>query len=181
MAVQQTSKIVFITGGARSGKSSFALSEAEKIAGQKLYVATAEALDDEMRERIEKHKRERGENWKAVEEPLYLDTVLNSLESDVSVVLIDCLTLWTSNIMIKHEHNLSALEELIDGFNDSIMTLKDQVSVFIVSNEVGMGIVPDNPMSRAFRDLAGKLNQRIASVSDEVYVVISGLPLKIKG
>lgn len=181
MVAQRASKVVFITGGARSGKSSFALNEAEKTTGHKVYIATAEALDDEMTERIEKHKRERGEEWRTVEEPLDLDRAVRSLEDHVAVVLIDCLTLWTSNMMIKYKNDRSAIDELIEVFIDSIMTLKDRTAVYIVSNEVGMGIVPDNPMSRAFRDLAGRLNQRVATASDEVYLVVSGIPLKIKG
>jgi adenosylcobinamide kinase/adenosylcobinamide-phosphate guanylyltransferase len=181
MAAQRASKVVFITGGARSGKSSFALKETERTEGHKVYIATAEALDDEMSARIEKHKRERSEEWQTIEEPYDLGKALGSIEDHVAVVLIDCLTLWTSNILIKYEHDPPVIEELIDGLIDSIMTLKDRIAVYIVSNEVGMGIVPDNPLSRTFRDLAGRLNQKVATFSDEVYLVMSGLPLKIKG
>ncbi|HCC69520.1 MAG TPA: bifunctional adenosylcobinamide kinase/adenosylcobinamide-phosphate guanylyltransferase [Nitrospiraceae bacterium] len=168
-------KIVFILGGARSGKSAFALKEASKISGKKAYIATAESLDEEMRQRIEEHKRKRGDDWVTYEEPLKIVDLVKKMKSEYNVILIDCLTLWLSNLMhnnldIRHE-----IENLV-----STLRITHHAS-YIVSNEVGMGIVPDNKMARDFRDLAGFLNQKIAEIADEVYLVTAGIPVKIKG
>jgi adenosylcobinamide kinase / adenosylcobinamide-phosphate guanylyltransferase len=167
-------KIIFITGGARSGKSSFAMAEASKINGKKAYIATAEALDEEMRQRIENHKRQRGNDWVTYEEPLKIAEVIKEIEGKYSVILIDCLTLWLSNLFM----NNKKIEREIESFCYSLSTV--HCPLFIVSNEVGMGIVPDNELSRKFRDMAGLLNQKIASTSDEVYMVVAGIPVKIK-
>ena len=196
-------KIIFITGGARSGKSSFALREAEKIEGGKLFVATAEALDGEMKERIQKHKDERGKDWQTVEEPLDIINILQGLDSRYNVVLIDCLTLWLSNMITGQENygasqlnksgsqrNKEDYEGIagpeIDKLTNALKELRRSDShlpsnIIIVSNEVGMSIVPDNKLARAFRDIAGSMNQKIAGISDEVYLVVSGIPVKIKG
>lgn len=168
-------KIVFITGGARSGKSSFAMAEASKINGKKAYIATAEALDEEMRQRIENHKRQRGNDWVTYEEPLKIAEVIKEIKGKYSVILIDCLTLWLSNIMHIDLNIKAEIEHLIS----SLVTCRFSL-VIIVSNEVGMGIVPDNELSRKFRDMAGLLNQKIAATSDEVYMVVAGIPVKIK-
>lgn len=167
-------KIVFITGGARSGKSSFAMAEASRINGKKAYIATAEALDEEMRQRIENHKRQRGNDWVTYEEPLKIAEVIKEIEGKYSAILIDCLTLWLSNLFM----NNKKIEREIESFCCSLSTV--HCPLFIVSNEVGMGIVPDNELSRKFRDMAGLLNQKIASTSDEVYMVMAGIPAKIK-
>ena len=167
-------KIVFITGGARSGKSSFAMAEASRINGKKAYIATAEALDEEMRQRIENHKRQRGNDWVTYEEPLKIAEVIKEIEGKYSVILIDCLTLWLSNLFMNNKKS----EREIESFCCSLSTV--HCPLFIVSNEVGMGIVPDNELSRKFRDMAGLLNQKIASTSDEVYMVVAGIPVKIK-
>lgn len=169
-------KIVLITGGARSGKSSFALREALKVRGKRAFIATAEATDSEMKERIERHKQDRGNGWITYEEPLKIAEILRDRERDHRVLVIDCLTLWLANVMqspldadTEIDHLVSSLKGMSEG------------RVFIVSNEVGMGIVPENELARRFRDLAGRLNQRIAAASDEVYVTFSGIPVKIKG
>ncbi len=167
-------KIIFIIGGARSGKSSFAMNEASKIKGQKAYIATAEALDDEMRERIERHKKGRGDEWDTYEEPIKIAAVLSEIKNRYTVVVLDCLTLWLSNIM----RNRLEIENEINTFVNS---LEDSpCHVFIVSNEVGMGIVSDNELARKFRDWAGFLNQKVAETADEVYLVTAGVPVKIK-
>jgi adenosylcobinamide kinase / adenosylcobinamide-phosphate guanylyltransferase len=173
-------KITFITGGARSGKSSFALKEAPPISGQKAYLATAETLDDEMKERVKRHKKERGEDWDTYEEPLRIADALSDLKSRYSVVIIDCLTIWLSNLIC---NNLDCYKEIADFINVLRNSkLKTQNSkLFLVSNEVGMGIVPDNELARRFRDLAGQLNQKVAEIADEVYLVTAGIPMKIKG
>lgn len=189
-------RVIFITGGARSGKSSFALKMATELPGRKVYIATAEPLDDEMRERIKRHKEERGGEWLTIEEPLKISGLLRELKCNIStpdfairqgrydVILLDCLTLWLSNLMLANK----VLSEEIDDF---ITSLKDFIDpsvlgaqslvLFIVSNEVGMGIVPENEVARRFRDMAGLLNQKVAEIADEVYLVVSGIPLKIKG
>ena len=169
--------IVFITGGARSGKSSFALKEASKVPGRKAFIATAEPLDEEMRRRIKMHKKARGPEWETFEEPRELASLIKRLKGRYRALVIDCLTLWLSNIMRKQTETLikKDLEELIG-------TVRKTGSVlYIVSNEVGMGIVPANASARRFRDLAGIMNRKVADIADEVYMVVSGIPMKIKG
>jgi len=168
-------KIIFITGGARSGKSFLAMSEASKFKGKKAYIATAEVLDSEMRERIEQHKKQRGNDWDTYEEPIKIEKVIEKIGGSYSVIVLDCLTLWLSNVML----NSFDLEKEIDSFCRSLFTV--HCPLFIVSNEVGMGIVPENEIARKFRDMSGRLNQRVAEVADEVYMVVAGIPVKIKG
>lgn len=169
-------KIVFILGGARSGKSTFALQEASAIEGKKAFIATAEAFDDEMRSRIEKHKEERGADWITHEEPLSISTLFQNIRNSYPVVLIDCLTLWVSNIM----H--AGLD-----FNDEAARLVDTISqehpalVYIVSNEVGMGLVPETELGREYRDNIGLLNRKVAEAATDVYFMAAGMPMKIKG
>jgi adenosylcobinamide kinase/adenosylcobinamide-phosphate guanylyltransferase len=193
------SKIIFVTGGARSGKSSFALNEALKIEGRKAYIATAEALDDEMKKRIEKHRKERGSDWDTYEEPLKVSAVLSKINNKYKAIVLDCLTLWLSNILLRQQNaddsrlrrpaeaGRQTIEKNIKKFVDELMSFKNSSHVtrhasrlFIVSNEVGMGIVPDNELARKFRDLAGSLNQKVAGLADEVYLVTAGIPMKIK-
>jgi adenosylcobinamide kinase/adenosylcobinamide-phosphate guanylyltransferase len=185
-------RITFVIGGARSGKSSFALKEASGIKGPKAYIATAEALDEEMRERIEKHRVERSNEWDTFEEPVRLPEVLKNLTGKYSVAVLDCLTIWLSNLMIRSqntEHRTQTKEETIQEFTDTLLKLKlssvcspgsGLCVLYIVSNEVGKGIVPENKLSRQFRDLAGALNQKVAEIADEVYLVTAGIPMKIK-
>lgn len=168
-------KIIFITGGARSGKSSFAMAEASRINGKKAYIATAEALDEEMRQRIEDHRRQRGNEWVTYEEPIKIIDVMKKIEGKYSVIVIDCLTLWLSNIMYAGLDIKAEIEYLIS----SLLTPHSSL-MYIVSNEVGMGIVPENEIARKFRDLTGILNQKMAEVSDRVYMVVAGIPIKIK-
>ena len=168
-------KIILITGGARSGKSTFALAQASKSDGRKAYIATAQALDEEMRQRIENHKRLRGDEWITYEEPLKIAALIEEIKDRHSVILLDCLTLWLSNVM----HAKVKIENEIEQFISSLMTQRSS-RVYIVSNEVGMGIVPLNEMARKFRDMAGTLNQKVAAVADEVYMVVAGIPMKIK-
>ncbi|MBI4688889.1 MAG: bifunctional adenosylcobinamide kinase/adenosylcobinamide-phosphate guanylyltransferase [Nitrospirae bacterium] len=167
-------KIVFITGGARSGKSSFALKEASKIKGKRAYIATAEALDEEMKERIKLHRKHRGNKWDTYEEPLKIGTLIKEIHGKYDVIIVDCLTLWLSNLML----NNKTIEKEIESFILSLSTI--HCSLFTVSNEVGMGIVPENEMARRFRDMAGRLNQKVAEIADEGYLIVSGIPLKIK-
>lgn len=169
-------QIIFITGGARSGKSSFALKEASRIKGRKAYIATAEALDEEMKERIEKHREQRGKDWDTFEEPLRIAEIIRETISDYAVVVVDCLTLWLSNIL----HRNLDVDHEIETLVSSLRSLHHGSRVYIVSNEVGMGIVPENELARKFRDLAGILNREVAAISDAVYLITAGIPLKIK-
>jgi len=170
-------KIIFITGGARSGKSRFAQELAENFPGPKAYLATAQALDKEMAERIQRHRERRPKDWETLEEPLRVAEIVEEYGDRLRLILIDCLTLWVSNLMARFPEG-KVLEEA-----DRLVRACQQAgcSLIIVGNEVGMGIVPDNPMARAFRDLNGLINQRVARQADEVYFVISGLPQKVKG
>lgn len=166
--------ITFILGGSRSGKSSFALERASAISGPKAFIATARAFDDEMKERIERHKQERSAEWMTFEEHVALPNLISGMRSRYDVVLIDCLTLWLSNLMM----NNADVEAEIESFLSSAIAYP--ASLFVVSNEVGMGIVPENALARKFRDFAGTLNRRVAEIADEVYLVTAGIPMKIK-
>lgn len=185
------SKLIFILGGARSGKSNFALRLAEsitplptsprkggrtKVGGKRLYIATAEALDKEMEERIKKHRRDRGNNWATIEEPIKIADVIKR-NKGYDVILLDCLTLWISNLMHREVRGGRTLQKIIDLIS---ACKKAKASIIIVSNEVGLGIVPDNPLARQFRDIAGFANQKIADSANEVYFMVSAIPSKIK-
>ncbi len=170
-------KLYFITGGARSGKSAYAEKLANGLKGRRAYIATAQALDAEMAARIEKHRKGRGTAWDTFEEPLAVDELLAKLDSRYDIVLLDCLTLWLSNVMAHTEDDQSVTrrsEELVKAVRDF------GGSCIVVSNEVGLGVVPDNPLARRFRDFAGILNQHMAQAADEVYFTAAGIPVKIK-
>jgi adenosylcobinamide kinase / adenosylcobinamide-phosphate guanylyltransferase len=172
-----TNKICFITGGARSGKSAFAEKIAADIAGKRAYLATAQALDAEMVTRIEHHRKRRGNAWDTYEEPLAVAELVHKLSERYEVVLLDCLTLWLSNIMAHTDGDDDVLRQ--SGLLvEAVKNVKG--TCIIVSNEVGLGIVPDNPLARRFRDLAGFVNQQMAQASDEAYLLTSGIPMKIK-
>ncbi len=166
--------ITFIVGGSRSGKSSFALDCASKLPGSKAFIATAQAFDEEMKERIERHKKERSADWKTFEEPTALPQILSRISEDHDVIIVDCLTLWLSNLIM----NDTAVDVDIESLLSTAATCPS--CIFIVSNEVGLGIVPENALARRFRDLAGTLNRRVAEIANEVYLVAAGIPLKIK-
>ncbi len=172
-------KIIFITGGARSGKSSFAIREASLIPGRKVFIATAQATDDEMVERIERHQRDRDPVWETLEEPLQVSKAIEEMSERYDVLILDCLTIWLSNVMWSGADIDLEIENLIRSLERFSGSSSSQL--FIVSNEVGMGIVPANEMARKFRDLAGILNQKIAKVSSEVYWTVAGIPVRIKG
>jgi adenosylcobinamide kinase / adenosylcobinamide-phosphate guanylyltransferase len=164
--------VTLVLGGARSGKSRFAESLAH---GQRHYVATAQILDEEMRDRIEAHRAHRGNGWTTHEECFDIAALLRSLNDAGNFVLVDCLTLWLSNLMLAGKDWEAASDNLCSG-------LKDQRSeVIFVSNEVGLGIVPDSALGREFRDAQGLLNQQVATVADNVVFVAAGLPMVLKG
>lgn len=173
--MQQTPAMTLILGGARSGKTARALALAESAAPKRLYLATAEAFDDEMRARIDAHKAERGAGWRTVEAPLELGEAIASAAMG-EVVLIDCLTLWLSNHMLADHSDIgTAIDTLADALRNA------PCPVIAVSNEVGLGLVPDTPLGRQFRDAQGRLNQRMASAADKVEFVAAGLSLSLKG
>lgn len=169
-------QFTFILGGARSGKTAFALASAEKLAGVKTYVATGAAFDAEMTERIQRHKIERGSTWTTIEEPLDVVKAIAGINQS-GVVLIDCVTLWLNNFIWKGLSDEAILEEVkrLAEFCPSCGK-----NVFAVSNEVGGGIVPEHPVARRFRDLSGAANSILAASADEVYLMTAGIPLKIK-
>jgi len=167
--------ITLITGGGRSGKSAYALSLSSGCESR-AFIATAEALDAEMRSRIERHKRDRADSFITIEEPLDLAAALGRIPSGASVAVIDCLAVWVGNLM---HHCPSREQEAIDAFFAALTTTA--VDLIVVTNEVGMGIIPDNEMARQYRDLLGMVNQRIAAIAQEVVLMVSGIPLPIKG
>ncbi len=166
-------RLTFILGGARSGKSRHAEALIEELPPRWTYVATGQAFDAEMRERIELHKARRDERWTTLDAPLDLVGALGMLEDD-RPVLVDCLTLWLSNHMLADsdlERECAALESALSH---------PRGPWFVVSNEVGLGIVPDNALGRRFRDAQGRLNQRSAAIADDVIFMVAGLPMKVK-
>jgi len=165
-------QLIVITGGARSGKSGKALSLAAAY-GRKLFVATAEAGDAEMRDRIERHRADRGADWITVEEPLDLAAAMR-VEPD-AVAVVDCMTLWLANAMAAERDVESGLAEFLAA------AAQRRAPVIIITNEVGSGIVPAFESGRRFRDLAGMVNQRIAAAADMVLLMVSGLELRLKG
>jgi adenosylcobinamide kinase/adenosylcobinamide-phosphate guanylyltransferase len=172
------SKITFVLGGARSGKSRFALEIAKKYNSKKTaFVATSEALDKEMGERIAIHKKTRPKEWKTFEEPILVSLILRKIVNKYEVIILDCLTLFVSNLLLK-DYKETEIEEEI---NKILSIFKStNVKVIIVSNEVGLGIVPENKLAREFRDIAGRVNQIVAKKSNDVHFMISGIPWRIK-
>jgi adenosylcobinamide kinase/adenosylcobinamide-phosphate guanylyltransferase len=167
-------RVTFILGGARSGKSRYAETLAAKHKRKPTYVATAEITDEEMRERIEHHRQERGTRWHTVEAPLDLIAVLNEADRAGSFTLIECLTVWINNL-IYHQKDVASEVERLQARLDKI-----KGHVVLVANEVGLGIVPDNALARRFRDEAGRANQAMADAADEVVFIAAGLPMVLK-
>ena len=169
-------KVTLITGGARSGKSRFALDIAAPY-DRRTFIATAQALDAEMEERIRRHKTERKGQFTTIEESLDLSGAISRIPGDTGIAVIDCITVWLGNLMhyenVSHE-NAPRLTALLKAVS------KPPCDLVIVTNEVGLGLVPPDAMSRLFRDLAGFLNRKIAENADEVYLVACGLPLRLK-
>jgi adenosylcobinamide kinase / adenosylcobinamide-phosphate guanylyltransferase len=163
-----------VLGGARSGKSRFAENLILNSGRKPVYIATGRAMDEEMSERISIHRDRRGKNWETVEEPLALADALLQIAHPGRAILVDCLTLWVTNLMMAGANIDTECEGLIAALNDI------HVPVVLVSNEVGLGIVPDTKMGREFRDLAGNVNQRVANASRNVWFVAAGLPLVLK-
>lgn len=169
---------IFITGGARSGKSRLAEELAAGYGAPLGYIATGQAGDAEMAGRIARHRARRGAAWRTIEEPLDLAGAIRENEGRCAALLVDCVTLWLTNLLLKQGDAAQALAE-VENLIRLFPGLK--TPVILVSNEVGMGIVPENGLARTFRDLAGEANELLARATDEVYVMFSGLPLKLKG
>ena len=172
-------KITLVVGGCRSGKSAYALQTAENANGnKKIFVATCLPQDDEMAQRVARHKKERGEHWSIIEEPLYLPEVISEQGPGADVMLIDCLTLWVSNLVIKTADEKKR-EEIVHELIDALKTAS--CPLVVVSNEVGAGIVPDNQLARQYRDIIGRVNQAVARCASKVVWMVAGIPVVVKG
>lgn len=177
--------ITLILGGARSGKSSFAEKIAQKNGGDDvIYLATAEAKDKEMEKRIKHHQKTRNKEWKTIEEPLYIGEVLSSIP-DGKVILIDCITIFVTNHIFSdtnesEEIDYDKKENIIMEKVQKIVEESKNKEIVLVSNEIGMGLVPTTELGREFRDISGRVNQFLAKKADEVYITIVGLPVELK-
>ncbi len=176
--MKNKAEITLVMGGCRSGKSRFALNQADLIQGnQKIFLATSVPTDLEMDQRVARHQAERGEDWHTIEEPVMIHETIEQASQTADLILVDCLTLWTSNLLLAEYGEpevMAAVELLIEALHQS------PCPVFLVSNEVGYGIVPDNALARQFRDLAGLVNQKIAAMADQVFLTVAGIPLALK-
>lgn len=167
---------VLVLGGARSGKTGFAERLAMRAGKRPAYLATAEALDAEMRDRVLSHQQQRAQAFATIEEPIRLSAAIAKAAEAHDVILVDCLTLWITNLIVANENVAAAVDELLATLAETT-----ESRVILVSNEVGLGIVPDNAMARMFRDLAGAAHQRLAEICDDAYFVVAGLPMVLKG
>ncbi len=172
--------ITLVLGGARSGKSRYAEQLGHEWLdanpkGERLYMATCQAFDEEMTNRIDKHKEQRGENWTTIEEPFHLTDCIAREQDKSRFILVDCLTLWLTNLLLAEKNIDPEISHLCDVLN------KADGHIVLVANEVGLGIVPENKLGRQFRDHAGICNQRVAEVADRVVFIAAGLPLVMKG
>jgi adenosylcobinamide kinase / adenosylcobinamide-phosphate guanylyltransferase len=171
-------QVALVLGGARSGKSRYALELAARCPAPRLFVATCEPRDAEMEARIEAHQRERGSDWTTREVPLDLAAALATAPRDHGVILVDCLTMWVANLLAQTEASPGAIQTAGESLAATVAA--SVTPIILVSNEVGWGIVPDNPLAREFRDQAGWLHQRLARVADLVVLMAAGLPLIVK-
>ncbi len=182
-------KVILLLGGARSGKSRFAQQLARKMADKVLFVATATAGDDEMRRRIAKHQEERPATWRTLDAATHIGSRIEQGIGDSRLVIIDCITLLLNNILCQYDEKQfeslkdSVLEKRVTAEIDGLLICLKKVpaSFIIVSNEVGLGLVPDNRLGRLYRDFLGQVNQMLAKEADEVYLLVGGIPLTVKG
>lgn len=165
---------LLVLGGARSGKSAYAQARAETLNGRLIYIATAQAFDAEMVDRIARHQADRDTRWTTVEEPLDLPATIMANSRQDTVVLVDCLTLWASNLLLAEQDLAPAMHALTKSVRGC------QGPLILVANEVGLGIVPDNALARQFRDYAGSINQAAAAAAGEVVMMFAGLPMTVK-
>ena len=170
-------EILFIIGGCRSGKSSHALYLANQIPGQKIFIATCTPHDKEMEERVLLHKKQRSRAWSTLEVPVRLSETISKNSRKENVILVDCLTLWISNLILENDD-----QENIDGHIRKLVRSleKAECPIILVSNEVGTGIVPENRLARLFRDAAGFTNQKVAACADKVIWMVAGIPVGVK-
>ncbi|MBC8131456.1 MAG: bifunctional adenosylcobinamide kinase/adenosylcobinamide-phosphate guanylyltransferase [Deltaproteobacteria bacterium] len=168
-------KLILVGGGARSGKSRFALAQALGLGPRRVFLATAEALDGEMTERIDRHRSERGTAFETIEEPLALAETLDGVGA-VDVVLVDCLTLWVSNLLVRGDQPRQ-MRAAFDSLESSLA--RRRAHIILVTNEVGMGLVPETALGRIFRDQIGDLHQRIAARADEIYAAVMGVVVRL--
>ena len=171
-------RVALVLGGARSGKSRYGLELAARCPAPRLFVATCEPRDAEMEARIAAHQQERGSDWIAREVPLELGATLKATQDGYGVILVDCLTMWVSNLLLQEGAPKGRIQTAREDLVESLQTTT--TPTIFISNEVGMGIVPDNPMAREFRDQVGWLHQRLAQVADLVVLVVAGMPVLIK-
>jgi adenosylcobinamide kinase/adenosylcobinamide-phosphate guanylyltransferase len=171
---------ILVTGGARSGKSRFAELLAARSGLPVTYIATAQIWDEEMAERVEKHRQSRPAEWNVIEEPYDIEKTLLALQESPGLILLDCVTIWLTNLLLD-ESRPADEAAILAQVKKVAQTAADSSSrVIFVTNEVGQGIVPDNPLARKYRDLAGRANQILAQAADSVFIVIAGYPLEIK-
>jgi adenosylcobinamide kinase / adenosylcobinamide-phosphate guanylyltransferase len=170
--------ITLVTGGVKSGKSAFALQLGTELSDQRAFIATATALDDEMARKIAAHRAERGELWQTTEEPRDIAAVLERRATEFDVVLIDCLTLWVSNMLTLYDFSEDMVADAVDNLLSVLQ--KAQCRVIIVTNEVGLGILPADSLSRSYQKLLGAANKRLAEAATSVLMMIAGIPVKIK-
>lgn len=177
--VVDRNRLTLITGPSRGGKTALALRLAGGYAPPRIYLATAQALDQEMVRRVRRHQEERGRDFETLEEPLELVQTLKGLDQRSTVVIIDCLTLWLSNLLGKWGEREDEVLEAAAGLVRFLSNFP--VPTLVISNEVGWGIVPENVLARRFRDLSGKVNQELAASADRVILTVAGIPLVLKG
>lgn len=170
--------ITLVSGGARSGKSALAFQWALERSERRVFIATATAFDEEMNRRIQRHREERGTLFQTIEEPVCLARALSLTPSGTEVVVVDCLTVWLNNLLMCGEFQEESHPE-IDAFVESLRS--PPCDLLVVTNEVGMGLVPMTELGRLYRDVAGRTNQRVAALADNVVFMVSGLPLYVKG
>jgi len=175
---EKIGKIIFITGGVRSGKSKYATTLAKNRASEVIFLATAIAKDEEMKKRIEEHKKSRPDRWRTIEETKDISSILLDIQPPCELVIIDCLTFFVSNLLLEGVNEETILQE-IKKIVDTMLQV--DYTIIVVSNEVGGGIVPDNELGRKFRDIIGMANQIVAESAHEVYLIVSGIPVKLKG
>ena len=171
-------KIIYISGGQRSGKSSFAQAQAEGIHKAPIYLATARILDDEFQKRVDRHKQNRNDSWTTIEIPDKISMISEYLTTDSSVIVLDCITLWLTNYLLDNGEDLDLVLKLAKEEWDRFRALPG--TCFVISNETGMGLVSEHLLGRLFVDLQGFMNQYIASIADEAYFMVSGIPLRTK-
>lgn len=175
---QTLGKTLLVLGGCKSGKSSYALARAEAVpGGKRLFIATCVPYDDEMQRRVDAHKAEREDRYETAEVPVDVPEAITAMGTGKSVILVDCMTLWLSNLMARDDSD-AYFNERSDALVAALVAAP--CPVILVSNEVGGGIVPENRLARRFRDLAGILNRKVAAAADEVVAVMAGIPLRLK-